>query len=334
MQKEIRIKDNRYDVCVNYHVECLGVLLTLGNFSLNKPRSNGQYLEKVWKWFGKFKDHDAVKKLLELTQNQYFRYNGPVEMFLKISLGQPLNEEFCQRFGLSVGAVKEFLAKLENFIKVTNFDKFFAENQETYAHEAEKFIAELKDYSPTEFLMKFLKMKAKKLNVLLMFSVSTSNYGIEVGGQAYCCVRPYKQSRDQGIDFTYDKPYVTTLILHEWAHTVINPLTHKFLDKVNQIDKTKFALCFEQNSYGDDIETVVNEHVIRAIECLYVKKVFASSYEEFLLSYQKDGFECLPQLVLLYEKYLQQGGKYPTFADYYAKVLDFFAKEKKLCLVQ
>ncbi len=322
--KEIKVRDDKYDLCVNPAVECLGVMLVLNNFVLNKERSNRLYREKIYKYFEDQKNHRALKLLNRLLQNPYFRYNGPVEMFLKIFYNESLDHEFCQKFGLEKDDIDAFLLNLQDFMDQSNFDAFFESNHDEYVLQMERFIKNLSVFSPVDYLLHFLKMKAKKLNVLLMFGVSTSNYGIEVAGKPYCCVRPYKKGRKGQIDFSFDMPYITTLLLHEFAHTIINPLTAKYRTKIEKINKEKFALCFERNSYGDDIETVVNEHVIRAIECMYVKANFESTYTSFIANYIDDGFLYLPNIIDLYKQY--ENGKYSDFAHFYDKIIEFFIR--------
>ncbi len=320
--KEIIIKDEKYNICVNPLVECMGVMFILADFNLNKTRSNKKYVQNVLEHFSAYKNHEAVAGIKKLLQSQYFRYNAPVEMSLLMFYNLPISLEFCQNCMIEKEDVDKFLCDLQDFIKASNFSEFFESNKKNYLQQIAKFQKELQPFSPVDYLVNFLKLKAKKLNVLLMFGVSTANYGIEVANKPYCCVRPYKSSRDDEIDFTFNKPYVTTLLLHEFAHTIINPLTSKFRNKVALIDKEKFKLCLELNPYGDDIETVVNEHVIRAIECMYVKDTFPEDYKNFLEDYKSDGFLCLEELENLYQVYLKDKEK--NFADYYENIIEYF----------
>jgi len=153
-----------------------------------------------------------------------------------------------------------------------------------------------------------------------MHSLSTANYGLMSKKNLYCFVRPYYLSRFDGdFDFAYDLPYVTTLILHEFAHSFINPLTDKFLTNENLINKEKLNNCLELNSYGTHYKTAINETIIRTIECIYVNKFFNESYKEFKKEYIADGFVHIPELEKLFETKPDK-----PINEYYNEILKIF----------
>ncbi len=322
--REVKFDAGKYAVNINPAVECLGVLFLLAEFERNKIRCNKGYVDNICAWFGKFKQHAAVKTIKQLLKNDYFKYDLSVEMFLKIFYKQGFDEEFCIKHKLNKKIVDRFVLELTDFVEKSNFNQFFKENVQLYLNKAQNFVDELKNYSPADYLIDFLNLRAKKLKVLLMFGVTSANYGVKINNTAYCCVRPYKLSRYDDMDFAYDKIYVTTLVLHEYAHSYINDLTDKYSDMLARVDKQKFELCFKLNAYGTDEKTAINEHVIRAIECLYVCKNFKNDSLNFIKKYVGDGFTYIVQLMDLFKNYLKNKQKFKNFAQFYPKIIEFF----------
>jgi len=323
----IEVSNGKYNIVVNPAVECLGVAYALGEFGFNKVRTNRNYVEIVQEKFKEYKDHEFVQYIRYVVDETetYFTDSQPIEMALDVMENKKPSKEFLYNCGATMQIFNDFKRLFIKFVKDINFNEFFNEMSGYYIDIINQYINDLKKYVPSEFLFDFLGLKSKNLNILLMLGVATANYGLKRGNKLYCCVRPYHQTRKQGmVDYFYNKSYSASLILHEFAHSFINPLSKKYRKEVMKIDKEKFKEALENNAYGEHYETVINETIIRTIECLYIKKYINKDYETFKQGYIDDGFIFIPELEVLYEDYLNNRDKYKTIKNFYPKIIDFF----------
>ena len=321
--KQLVFKKSNFNIVVDPVVECFGVLFILSDFSLNKTRSNEKYVERAKECFSKFCNNKLVEIFKKLLKNGAFKYDAPIEMALCISQGIEPSVELLQRANLDSKGFVELKNHLLEFMKQTEFEKYFQENIDSYVANIEKFYSKISAFQPQVFLFDFLGLKSDKLNVLLMFLATTSNYGIKIGDRLYCCIRPYKESAyNNDIDFAFDMPYVTSLILHEFAHSFINPLTSKYIKAYKNINMAKFKEIFNKQPYGEHVQTAINELIIRAIECIYIKRFFPKEYQKFKQEYIDDGFGKINLIEPTLQRYFQEKTEEQTITDIYPKLLD------------
>ena len=322
--KLIEFKSKNYGLSVNPALECLGVIYVLSEFELNTPRSNRKYLASIKGFFHDFENHELIVKFKELLLRDSFKYDAPVEMFLCMSKGVKPSNELLARANITMKEYKEIIKLVKNFLIVSNFEKFIARNEKYYSAGVAKFSEDMSLYNPVKYLFEFIGDYRSDLNVTLMYGVCTANYGINVEG-LYCCVRAYNKSRSTNeIDFAYDPAYMTTLILHEFAHSFINPITSEYKKELSKVNKEKFRVILVNNPYGDNVEVAINEIVIRAIECCYIKDNFKSLYFNFKKAYIDEGFTQISDLEVLYDKYLSKKQKYKTLKENYPIIINYF----------
>ena len=322
--KDLVKEFNGLKVLVNPYVEFLGVIFLLADFENNKPRNNDEYLNKMKIEFSRYKNDELVLKFKELLKNGSFKYDAPLEMVLRFVNNENPTKELLQRANINKKEFEKIKRQFFEFYQEVNFEKFIEQNNSEYNLNIDRFIERLKSNSPHEFLFDFLGMKNNNLNVVLMHSVTTSNYGIMAGGQLYCLVRPYYKTRFDSFDFAYDMPYVTSLLLHEFAHSFINPLTDKFLLDKTKINKRKLESVMNEHPYGLDYIVAIYETIIRTIECLYIKQYFNENYEEFKKEYVDEGFTLIEELSEFFEKFKETRKKGETIEKIYPDILKYF----------
>ena len=100
----------------------------------------------------------------------------------------------------------------------------------------------------------------------------------------------------------------------------------EYRKKLGKVNKEKFKAILTDHPYGDNVEVAINELVIRAIECCYIKDNFKSLYFNFKKAYLDEGFTQISELEVLYEKYLSKKAKYKTLKEYYPTIINYLAK--------
>lgn len=324
IEKSITKKFHEIKVSVNPYIEFLGVIFVLCDFELNKPRNNDEYLNKIKESFHDYKNAKLVLKIKKMLKKPAFKYDAPLEMVLDFIRNEKPSKVLLQRSSITK---KEFCLIKEEFFSLFEECKFinFLKNYESeYNQNIHRFIARLLSFSPQDYLFDFLGMKNDNLNVVLMHSVTTANYGLMIKDNLYCMVRPYYKTRYESFDFAYDLPYVTSLLLHEFAHSFINPLTDKFLKDTSRINKEKIAKILQEHPYGDDCKTPINETIIRTIECMYIKNYFSDKFEEFKKEYIEEGFILIDELMNLFYEFKENRKQGETIESIYLKILECF----------
>lgn len=288
---------------------------------------NSNYRNEILEWFFPFKDHKAVLLLTKHTSYYSFNYDAPCALFLELGDNNERFSDYVYKERLPIPAIEfyQFSKAITNFIVDSNFEEFYKANENRYRKSLELFIEKTRDYSPEDYLFQFIGHKSDKLAVNLMHSVCSSHYGLSTEKHLYVCAMPNGGSSLPGEpDFAFNLPDITSLILHEFAHSFINPLTEKHEDIVEKIDIKIFEASLSSNPYGDDINTAINETIIRSIECLYIKETFPEIYKDFIQSNIKSGHTLIPETISILEEYQSNRDLYPSIDDFYTKLLGSF----------
>lgn len=288
------------EVTVLRETELIGIIAVLAGSPHMKIRNNSKYVEDIATYFENFKDHKAIKSYKVLEDEFKFNYDKPIELVLDYKDDKKCSETLGGYVGEeAISHYTRFFDELMDFKEKSNFENFYNQHIEEYSRAIEDFIKKTQTERCISFLKEITKEDFSKNYIInLMFAVTSANYGWQTKANCYCNIRPYKTTYVKGFPaFSENKIYVETLIVHEFAHSIINPITEKFKEKISKIDNKNFKDCFENNPYGEDKLTVINETIIRAIECLYVEKYFTKEDSQNLLkSYTKDGFNYIGEV--------------------------------------
>lgn len=336
MVKIAEIRSEGISYQVNPYTELFGIMAILADDNnlyknAGSESCNSNYRNHIIKWFSAFKDHRAVRLLTRYASDYNFNYDAPCAFFLEMADNLNGFSDYIYKDRLPIPAIElyKFAQEINNFILYSNFKEFYKKNEIRYRRSLNLFIQKTKDYSPEDYLFKFIGHKSDKLAINLMHSVSNSHYGLSTEKYLYVCIMPNGESLAPGeADFAFNLPDITSLILHEFAHSFINPLTKKHKNIVKNIDGRTFQDTLKSNPYGDDINTAINETIIRSIECLYIKDIFPEEYDSFINRYIGAGFSQIPQTISILKEYQKNRDLYTSIDDFYPKLLNSFLHEK------
>lgn len=289
------------NIVVLQDTELIGVVAVLSGSPFFKIRNTKKYVDDIFAYFKDYKNHTAVKQYKVLEEKYTFNYDKPICLVLDFKDDKKCSDTLCGYVGHNaIQEYSRFYNELLNFKEVSNFDNFYNLHLKDYSLAIESF----EKNTPINRCIQFLKeITNEPLNkncfINLMFAVTSANYGWQTSKNCYCNIRPYKTTNTKDFpSFSVDKIYVETLIVHEFGHSIINPITEKFKAAIEKLDNDKFNSCFSHNPYGQDKLTVINENIIRAIECLYVEKYFAKSdFENIISAYTSEGFVAIIDLI-------------------------------------
>lgn len=325
--------ENLIEVKVDKRTELMGALLLNSDYVkkekyLVEECNNIEYRNEIIKHFSKFKDQKIFKILNKIFKKYYFNYDAPIYLILQ------LNEDFTYEnlpdypFRDRLGAdqlILDFLNEIPSFVKQSKFLKFFEDNSDFYKTGIIQIQNLIKDYNIVNFLTEFYKIDLSNVKFIinLMHFATKVNYGTQNNNEfvCNCCLR---ESKNGKINFIDSVDNTLTLYVHEFSHSIINPLTDIYNDiKLEFFNEIKEKM--QKQNYWH-LETIINEHIIRAIEIIYMKlepKIpnNLECAQNYLNSNKEIGFKYIDTCVASLEKYLKNKDKYKNFEEFFPQIL-------------
>ncbi len=331
---------NNILISVDRRTELLGILLLISDYNKNygfliEECGNKEYREKIFSNFSQYKTEKAVKLLNQIFEELNFRYDAPVSLFLQLNQDFTFNQldeyPFETRLKKSQ-LVIDFLNELPNFAQTINFEEYYNSNISFYDEIIEETNSKVDVEKVVEFIANFYKMDISKIRFVinLLPYTTNGNFGSNHKDTTYSNLG-LKRNQKKDLTFITDIDF-GTLALHEFSHSIINPLTSKH----STINENAFADIWEQmcsRAYGN-VETIINEHIIRALELFYLKHIIKTpeamqAYDKKLDFQLSVGFKYLPICLQLIENYYSNINDYKDFEEYFPTLIQEFEKATK-----
>ncbi|MGN1001311.1 MAG: DUF4932 domain-containing protein [Oscillospiraceae bacterium] len=310
---------------VDERLELLTVLFYLSDYkeklpflvNLEEDETRSLY-RKALRFFDSGDAAELVRVFQQLMAEEDFGFDAPIDLFLHIApdfSSYDLNGKvFQERLNKNPLAVRLLNLALD-FYRNSRFREFFDSNREFY----EKVLADTCSLS-LDGVFSFMdalydrSLEGRDFAIKFMSGTTNGNYGITLGNTC-CCVSGLYEGR----------PYLyPSLVLHEFSHPIINPLTAAYLSEEEKSDQTLFADVREQmarNAYPEN-ETILNEYMIRAIECAYLSDAEPDGLIKRLEAEVKRGFVDITFLFDRISAYRREKGR--AFEAFYQELLAGF----------
>lgn len=323
------------EVKVDKRTELLGILLLISDYNKPYPNllevcNNEEYRNKIFTKFSKFKQEKAVILLNEIINTLNFCYDAPVSLILQLNEDFTFDKlddfPFYSRLDESQ-LVIDFLKELPAFAKKINFEEYYNNNLSLY----NEITTEVKEKSNVEdiinFINKFYKVNLNKNFIINLMPYTTNgNFSTFHNNNLYSNLG-VKPSKNASMSFI---PYNDCggLMLHEFCHYIVNPLT----DKYAKFKKSYFKDIWtemKKQAYGH-VPTIINEHILRAVDKVYLnhyintKQSKQYAKDEMKYEIEKDSFIYLPDLTKDLEEYYFNLDKYKNFEEFYPTLLKRF----------
>lgn len=123
-----------------------------------------------------------------------------------------------------------------------------------------------------------------------------------------------------------DEQSFKSLVLHEFGHSFINPLTQKYSEEINTYANLYFPIeaQMKQISYGV-WETCVNEHLLRAIDANRIHKEGGDTlYQTAIKAEKTQGFFYIEALAEKMAEYENNRDLYKDFETFYPEIIKVF----------
>ncbi len=326
-------------VKVDKRTELLGIMLLISDYSKKNSKlieecGNKDYRDSILKNFSKFKEDITIKLLNDIINNYCFNYDAPIYLISQLnedySYDNLLDYPFRERLD-GAKIVLDFLDSIKKFVKRINFDDFYNKNATLFEKGIKQIETLIKNYDVVNFMKKFYKndFESVKFTINLMFFATRGNYGININNNFICnqCLYP---SENGDINFIDSVDNILTLYVHEFSHSIVNPLTRKF---------SKVKIEFFDNIVGKfgsykTPETIIDEHIVRSVELLYLKYFFKTNdnvnyFEKWKNDYKDIGFIYIEDVFSKLEYYFLNQNKFKSFEKYFPQILKVFETKKE-----
>ncbi len=288
-----------------------------------------EYTEAIKSFFEKHRQRPVYSYIEDMIPNG-FTFSRPVELALSLgnsknfSMQYPLSD-LCIKYCGGIEKIRELLKLLKDLENETGYFGFFNEIKGYYDPFMEKarLVAEQLPYIP---LLEDIYGKEQNSYHYVISSLMCGNFGLNFADQS-------RDTLDIVCVFsTVGWSISAPILVHEFSHPFINPLTEKYADLVEEYsiayDKLKpYKLPNFSSGYGDWHECV-NEHLVRAMVIYLLRKCdLADDAAQMLRSDLSCGYRYIPFILERYRFYEQNRDRYPSFEAFYPSLLHVFSEE-------
>ena len=323
----VRTSVGKLNVSVDPRTELLGVIQIMADYPL--VTKNSPYSNEVKAYFEPMKDSKAVEVTKMLLQEYGFSYDAPVDFILRLS--QPLqlkrtvpySEDVKNRAGGEAN-LSVYRDAIRDFAKKSGFEHFYVSKKVFY----ERILASVREMFQGRDLVKtveeYYKDSCNSYNMIICPLNGNNNYGLR-----------FKSSNDKYDLYPvicgegkYRERFFDNVILHEFNHSFVNPLTEKYRDKV-ELSKKLFEPIREfmtSKAYGE-WKITLDEHIVRAVTARMMEMLFGKQVgAEWVIYEKKQGFvyiEPIIESLKRFESLRDSDGV--TFAEYFPNLLSMLA---------
>ncbi len=329
-KKEMQIK-------VNPTIELLSLIHHLAGGNQYNEGLLPEYLSEVDHYFGHLKNHQAVK-FAQKCRIQH-QINGDAPMALAVYTGPPpalepridfsyLPKDFDPRWDPTL--IKDYLKHARSFAVDSRFMEFH--NQHKHFHE--QAVANLKEMLTQEHFFQwyhdFFGYYPDHFNLYIGLLNGSCNYGYALtlpeGQVEFVSILGARRPDINGAP-TYPKSWFLPVIIHEFCHSYINPLTISQPELSKELGESLLVSHHDQMiQKGYNVWNVIlNEYMVRACTIRFLVQYEGQTTATQMMEQDKKiGFPAIEGLVQLLEEYENSRTKYPHIKSFLPEIIKYF----------
>lgn len=317
------------NISIDNRIETLYSVAYLDKYFLVNNHAN-VYKNTIDEKLGTLKNHRAVILFDTISKKYNFSYYRPVEWILqysefpefkKVKRKSDENDETVTNGKDDL--LEEFRTELIKFNQDSLFQKYLKATKPLN----EKVIKKVLESKTIKFLPDYLEeyygTKLSSYNLILSPFLHSGGYNSEIINEkgekeVYAIIGPNGE-----IDFLphFDKDYLETdMILHEFGHSFVNPLTRKFEKEIQSLKNKYYDEKLIKNGRHQGYglwEYVFNEILLRSIVINITRSKFGNQKANELLEFEKsigfDMVEIICEKLKIYEKNRRKYKNFETF---------------------
>ena len=327
-------EEPQINVKVDPRIELLTVVQVLSDYDV-LTNKEFNYQTEMEDYFSEYRNHSAVK-LFKKMRKGGFSYDAPPAVMLYLSEPSQLKIErqltdYLKRRAGGERRLKRFIKELRDFAEESNFMAFYEEHSEFYQDLVNQVKNKTKGENYAVTLEDYYGNKQKSYNIILAPLFHPGGYGPRIKEDKltysiYNICGPIAKNNGQP-DFGSSQRF-KYLAWHEFSHSFINPLTAQHSKQVNKYSELLKPIAdkMKQQAYGN-WETVVNEHIVRAVTArLSYLKEGKQAAEQALAKEKQNGFIYIDALYKALARYENNRDEYSSITEFYPELIQVFAK--------
>ncbi len=301
------------------------------------------YKREIEEHFRPFAMHTVVMTYRAMALKGFSFDAGPQAMMRltadqSLALRAPMPEDLLKRVG-GAEQFETFRSEMADFAQASGFWKFFADHKPLYdelcrdVNETARpgeLVAALNDYTGMNVSNGHLVLFPMGHPGGFAAHVTPEVDGVKQAEEVFAVVGPGGAKDDKPVFGGESAPWFESLINHEFAHTIVNPLADRHAERVAGSDAKLEPIRQQMSRQAyQNWRTVVNEHIVRAIECRLALKRHgpAAGAAKLKHEYQR-GFIYVPALVEALGRYEQDRAKWITLEQFYPELLSVFERSE------
>lgn len=320
-------------ITIDERIETIYSIAFLDHYFLINNHNNF-YKLKLKNNYKALKNHKAVAIFNTLSKKHNFNFNNVTDWVLQFDkfpklnkVREVINSDF---FDESKGnyLIKKFKKELISFNQDPLFQAYLADVKNMN----EKVIHKVKQsntikHLPT-YLEKYYGSKLGSYNLILSPLVHSGGFNSKFIAndkiEAYAIIGPSGEIEHMPY---FEKEYLEMdMILHEFSHAFVNPLTEKFKNEIATIKEKYYTKSLQnvgKSQAYNKWKYLFNELIIRAITIRIAYKNFGTEKAKALLEYEKSiGFFLVENIVEILKEYENNRVKYPKFSEFYPILIE------------
>ena len=324
----------KLNISIDPRMELLSTVQLLSNYPFIKR--DLPYSEDIVNYFKSFASHEAVIMTNKLFQEQGFSYDGPPKFILHLSQLPELEQQiqFPDYLKERIGGgdnLEQYRKSIQQFAEISNFETFWNNKIPYYNQILDLAIVGMDGVDLVKILEDYFNETKDGHNIIISPSISAGGYAATVTDVddkdiTYACIA------------SFNSMSVILLSLHEFSHPFVNPLTDKYSDRVESLNKLFEPVKENISQAYRTWQICVNEHIVRAVVIRLVELYFESQSSKFLLDeFQiestgskfllenelRGGFIYIEPLIEKLKEFESQRDKNNvTFTEYYPELLN------------
>lgn len=332
--KTVNVQNGNLNITITPQMEVLNVLLQISGYDQG-INSESKYMKEVKDFFSPYSNHTAVKMTKTLSEHG-LSYDAPSQLALNLTFNKlmvmniNMQETLLERLNVSKPELQDYIHAINAFIKDSGFIEFYDKNTPLYKELVGNFSDSVLR-NPVDILENYFGYEQNSYTMLISLLEHNCGYGPRVLKEdnrydVYAVITSSDPKK-----YVFDYMGSEGLVLHEFSHSFINPLTKDNPDGVKATEHLFKGLEERMSAQAYPLwETVLNEHLVRAAtnRMLYLNENEEASKNSKQWDLSK-GFIYIDLLEEEFKSYEADRNSYNTFAEFYPHVIEVMSKTTK-----
>jgi hypothetical protein len=323
------------EVTVDRRIEIMAVIFRLAGAAEFATAALPSYTAAIDSFFAPHREHPAVKLAAELRERHGIAHDAV--MSLAVRLTSP--PELAPRVPLAtselegrwtVGDAESFARLAADFARVSDADRFFREQQETFDVAVDRMRQMISRHVDVGWPERFFG-RGHPARFIVAVAPTNGRFAYSAHfappghtPEIYAVVNVW-QVDSSGLPLF--SPANASTILHEFSHAFVNPVVDsRLLALGTAADSVLAAVSARMRQIGYTVpRTVISESLVRAATARgTLARAGVDSARQELEREKLRGFLWIDDLFALLGAYEQSRDTYATFADFYPLVASYF----------